>query len=140
MKMTERSPCHPQPRKKSAGLILLLVLSLLAMPGHLSAQQPIPKRMGGMNYKAVFEAPPRNVPTKSMPDGPLLGNGDVGVVLAGPPEAQRFHIGKNDFWTRHPGNASIITVGTVSLFIPELQGASYHQEQNLATAQVDGTF
>ena len=127
-------------RKKPAGLILLLVLSLLAMPGHLSAQQPIPKRMGGMNYKAVFEAPPRNVPTKSMPDGPLLGNGDVGVVLAGPPEAQRFHIGKNDFWTRHPGNASIITVGTVSLFIPELQGASYHQEQNLATAQVEGTF
>ena len=39
-----------------------------------------------------------------MPDGPLLGNGDVGVVLAGPPEAQVFYIGKNDFWTRFQGD------------------------------------
>ena len=35
-----------------------------------------------MNYNAVFTAPPQNVPTYYMPDGPLLGNGDVGVALA----------------------------------------------------------
>ncbi|MFO1521161.1 MAG: LamG-like jellyroll fold domain-containing protein [Kiritimatiellia bacterium] len=88
----------------------------------------------------VFTAPPRNVPTRGMPDGPLLGNGDVGVVLAGPPEAQRFHIGKNDFWTNTPGQAKIITVGRIELEIPGLRGASYRQEQDLAKAEVRGTF
>jgi hypothetical protein len=77
-----------------------------------------------MDYKAVFNAPPGGVPTQAMPDGPLLGNGDMGVVPAGPPEAQRFHIGKNDFWTRTRGDAKVITVGTVKLFISALQGAS----------------
>lgn len=42
-----------------------------------------------MDYTAAFTAPPRAVPTRGMPDGPLLGNGDVGVVLAGPPEAEK---------------------------------------------------
>jgi len=93
-----------------------------------------------MNYSAVFDAPPADVPTHAMPGGPLLGNGDIGVVLAGPPESQRFHIGKNDFWTRHPGDAKVITVGAVTLSIPALQGASYRQEQDLVRAEVRGTF
>ncbi len=97
-------------------------------------------RVVSMNYTAVFDAPPKNVPTKAMPDGPLLGNGDVGVAMAGPPEAQRFHIGKNDFWTRQPGDAKVITVGAVTLSIPALQGARYRQEQDLAHAEVRGTF
>ena len=75
-----------------------------------------------------------------MPDGPLLGNGDVGVVLAGPPEAQCFYIGKNEFGRRNYGDASVMTVGRVSLGIPALRGASYHQEQSLALAEVRGTF
>ena len=91
-------------------------------------------------HTAVFTAPPRRVPTPAMPDGPLLGNGDVGVVLAGPPEAQVFHIGKNDFWTRHPADARIVTVGRVDLRMPGLAGASYRQEQDLARAEVRGVF
>ena len=93
-----------------------------------------------MDYTGVFTAPPRHVPTRGMPDGPLLGNGDVGVVLAGPPEAQVFYLGKNDFWTRHPANAKVINVGRVELNLPALQGATYRQEQDLARAEVRGTF
>ena len=89
-------------------------------------------------HLAVFTAPPQRVPTQGMPDGPLVGNGDVGVALAGPPEAQRFHLGKNDFWRRN--DASVIAVGTIHLQIPALQGASYRQEQDLARAEVRGTF
>ena len=73
-----------------------------------------------------------------MPDGPLLGNGDLGAVLGGPPEEQRFFLGKNDFWRR--SDISMETIGTVSLSIPDLKGASYHQEQDLAHAEVRGTF
>jgi hypothetical protein len=91
-------------------------------------------------HTAVFSQPPKHVPTQGMPDGPLLGNGDVGVALAGPPEAQRFHIGKNDFWRRNPADASVMTVGSVMLAIPALKGASYRQEQDLARAEVRGTF
>lgn len=101
---------------------------------------------GAVDHTFVFTAPPRHVPTRGMPDGPLLGNGDVGVVLAGPPEAQRLHIGKNDFWTTFQGQpnarvqSKILTVGRLELAIPELRGASYRQEQDLAKAEVRGTF
>ena len=91
-------------------------------------------------HVAVFTEPPKHVPTQGMPDGPLLGNGDVGVALAGPPEAQRFYIGKNDFWRRNHADASITAVGVVSLSIPALRGATYRQEQDLARAEVRGTF
>jgi len=89
-------------------------------------------------HVAVFLAPPTQIPTLGMPDGPLLGNGDVGVVLAGPPEDQRFCIGKNDFWRRN--DASVEAVGTVELSIPDLKDASYRQEEDLAHAEVRGTF
>jgi len=91
-----------------------------------------------MDYSAEFDAPPQNIPTTEMPSGPLLGNGEVGVVLAGPPEAQLFYIGKNDFWSR--SQLSVKTVGSVELSIPALSGATYHQEQSLARAEVRGTF
>ncbi len=75
-----------------------------------------------------------------MPDGPLLGNGDVGAVLAGPPDAQLFYIAKTDFWTRTPADAKVINVGRLELNIPALVGATYRQEQDMARAEVRGTF
>lgn len=93
-----------------------------------------------MDYTAIFTAPPRNVPTSGMPDGPLLGNGDVGVVLAGLPETQMFYIGKNDCWVRTPDSGKAVAVGHVELRIPALQGATYRQEQDFARAEVRGTF
>jgi len=92
-----------------------------------------------MNYNAVFTAPPQNVPTYYMPDGPLLGNGDVGVALAGPPEEQRFYIGKNDWWGYGDGSRAM-PAGGLTLAIAELKGASYRQEQDLALAEVRGSF
>ena len=50
-------------------------------------------------------APPKAVPSPKAVDGPLLGNGDVGVVLAVDPARARgsrlvlaYYISKNDFW------------------------------------------
>jgi hypothetical protein len=89
-------------------------------------------------YKGVFGQPPRYGSTRGNSDGPLLGNGDVGVVIAGAPEDQLFYIGKNDFWDY--GKKNPVTVGGVSVRMPALQGAAYHQEQILADAEVRGTF
>jgi hypothetical protein len=61
-------------------------------------------------------------------NGPLLGNGHVGVELSGTPEQQRFHIAKNDFWTHNSGKIldcpRALTVGGVSLEFPELKDAA----------------
>ncbi|MCX6880399.1 MAG: hypothetical protein NTW21_42325 [Verrucomicrobia bacterium] len=91
-----------------------------------------------MDYTAVFDAPPQHVPTSYMPDGPLLGNGDLGVAIGGPPQEQSFFLGKNDSWQCKP--AKVISVGMVRLHVPALQQASYRQEQDLARAEVRGTF
>ncbi len=92
-----------------------------------------------MDYTAVFTAPPKNIPTYYMPDGPLLGNGDLGIALAGAPEVQRFYIGKNDWWGYGDGSRAM-PVGGLTLAIAELKGASYWQEQDLALAEVRGAF
>lgn len=97
-------------------------------------------RADSMDYSAVFLAPPTNVPTKAMPDGPLLGNGDLGVTLAGPPELQSFYIGKNDFWVGDSNSFHVTSVGCLQVSIPDLQGASYRQDQPLLQAEVRGQF
>lgn len=117
---------------------LLSSLALVWAFGSAHAADAAPNCVA--KHTGLFTHPPRQVPTRGMPDGPLLGNGDVGVTLAGPPEAQAFYLGKNDFWTRHRGDAKVINVGRLELSIPALQGASYRQEQDLARAEVRGTF
>lgn len=89
-------------------------------------------------HTAIFKEPARHVPTNGMVDGPLMGNGDVGVVVAGPPESQMFYIGKNDFWRRN--DASVIAVGSIRFGMNALAGATFQQEQDMARAEVRGTF
>ena len=89
-------------------------------------------------YPGVFTSPPGRVPHNLVVDGPILGNGDVGVVLGGPPEQQTFYVGKNDFWSY--SLRRILTVGGVTVHAPALAGASYRQEQDTAHAEVRGTF
>lgn len=90
------------------------------------------------HHKGIFTSPPKIVPTIRSVDGPIMGNGDVGVVMAGNPESQLFYIGKNDFWSH--SRKVIMTVGGVRIRIPALQGAGYCQEQKLLEAEVNGRF
>jgi len=45
-------------------------------------------------YKGIFTSPPRKVPSLFTPDGPIAGNGDLGIVYGGPPEKQCFYFSK----------------------------------------------
>lgn len=113
----------------------------------------------------VFTAPPILLPTRKIPDGPLLGNGDLGVAIGGVverlkyfglgepgganvtvrsisptncPERQRFWISKNDFWKTksiYP-NAHPAPIGGIDITIPALVNGQYRAEQILATAEV----
>ena len=93
-------------------------------------------------YKAVFHQPPNAVPARDYFDGPLLGNGDLGVVIGGLPEKQQFWISKCDFWRAMPRYPLFtpVNVGCLEVSIPALHGAEYYAEQGLATAEVIQTF
>jgi len=116
-------------------------------------------------HSGVFEAPPVLIPTRKLPDGPLLGNGDLGVAIGAVterlryhglgeeggarvttrtttptqcPERHRFWIAKTDFWktkTIYP-NAHPCPIATLDLNIPALFNGVYRAEQRLETAEV----
>lgn len=52
------------------------------------------------SYTAEFDRPPFRTPCSQVPDGPLCGNGDIGVAAAAAPEQGTvdFYLGKNDIW------------------------------------------
>jgi len=85
----------------------------------------------------VMTKPPAHIPSGTVVDGPILGNGDVGVAIGGPPEQQQFYLGKNDFWSQQ---ASPMTVGGIQLNIPGLSDAIYREEEDLFHAEVRGAF
>jgi len=94
------------------------------------------------SYTNEFVAPPQLTPRDRSVDGPLLGNGDMGVVIGGPPEALAFYLCKNDFWRlKHQyGESCPLPLGHLAITIPGLQGASYHVTQDLYTATTTGVF
>jgi alpha-L-fucosidase 2 len=89
-----------------------------------------------------FRQPPGLTPRDRSVDGPLLGNGDMGVAIGGPPAALEFYLCKNDFWRlQHQyGESSPLPLGHLSIALPGLEGASYHVTQDLLTATTTGVF
>ena len=87
-------------------------------------------------YKTVFNAPPGGVPSRDSAGGPLLGNGDLGAVISGKPEAQRFWISKNNFWRLKDGHrqGGPRLFGGLEINIPALAGGTYLVEQQLYPA------
>lgn len=85
----------------------------------------------------VFNTP-AGEPTTKMARGPLLGNGDVGVMQAGAADQLIYYIGKNDFWTQK--HQAPIAVGQVRITTPELAGASFKVEQDMRLAEIRGSY
>ncbi|MEO5715154.1 MAG: LamG-like jellyroll fold domain-containing protein [Luteolibacter sp.] len=86
----------------------------------------------------TFSAPANGIPTAKMVDGPLLGNGDVGVTISGNPDALCFHIGKNDFWGQQ--SQSPMAVGQIRVLAPALAGAPYKATGDMRRARWTGDF
>ncbi len=93
-------------------------------------------------YKTVMEHPPGRVPSRDIVDGPLLGNGDLGAVISGNPEAQRFWISKNNFWRLKDGHrqGGPRLFGGLEIDIPALVGGTYHVEQDIYPAITTARF
>jgi alpha-L-fucosidase 2 len=118
--------------------ILMIVIILM----NLGCRQ----KKAGMDYiskyKGVFTTPPSVVPTLFATDGPIAGNGDVGIVYTGNPESQRFYFSKNDFWRSKPGypDGAINLVGGLDILADSLEGASYYVEQHIDHATINALF
>ena len=108
-------------------------------PLMVEIDNPIPP---GVKLKATFTSPPIMVPTRKVVDGPIIGNGDVGVVLSGPPAKQRFWISKNDFWKAKPvyPNSGPRPIGGIEIDIPALDGGSYEVNQMMENGTLIGRF
>ncbi|MEI7955085.1 MAG: hypothetical protein WCJ66_07955, partial [Verrucomicrobiota bacterium] len=87
-------------------------------------------------YQAVFDAPPGGVPSRDSAHGPLLGNGDVGAVISGQPEAQRYWLSKNNFLKLKDGHRTggPRPFGGLEINIAALAGGTYRVEQDLFPA------
>jgi len=89
-------------------------------------------------YTGVWNSPSKDVYSGRTQDTPMLGNGDVGVIIGGNADEISFYIGKNEWWSLVEGRCK--PVGRVVMSIPEMSGASYFLEQDIAKAEVCGLF
>ncbi len=115
-------------------IIVLLKTTEAGSQTHMAA--PVPAIVA--SHKIYFTGPAHYMPTKKMTDAPLLGNGDIGVAIAGNPDSLSFYMGKNDFWGVQI--ASPMTVGKIQLIIPSLAGANYQAECDMHHAFWQGFF
>ncbi len=81
---------------------------------------------------------PVGEPTQFMPSGPLLGNGDVGVMQSGPAAQLTYYIGKNDFWSIK--YQAPIAVGQLRIRTPALQGAKFQTVSDMRLAEIRGDY
>lgn len=85
------------------------------------------------SHTAVFDRPPRRTPSFKTVDGPITGNGDIGLTVSGPPGNQRYWISKNDFWKSGPDfhQCGPSLIGGIDVRTSGLPGASYRVRQVL---------
>ena len=51
-----------------------------------------------MVHKHIIREKSKSIPSKRMPDGAVLGNGDLSAIWAGRPDRVELYIAKVDFW------------------------------------------
>ena len=128
------------------GAVVAVFLASAAICGARENQLPVPqpdslKRGPELvsSIKGTYTAPPKSIPTGKMAGGPVVGNGDLGVVMGGPADHLTLYLGKNDFFGVIKGGMA--AVGSLNLSIPELKEAtSYLLEQNIGPARITGSF
>jgi hypothetical protein len=93
-------------------------------------------------YRSVWTTPPGRTPANHSVDGPLMGNGDMGVCLGGSGEALRFYLSKNDFWRlkSQAGKTSSKVFGYLDIVTDALKGGSYQVQQSICDGVTTGTF
>jgi fibronectin type 3 domain-containing protein len=74
----------------------------------------------------------------TMVNAPVVGNGDLGLMIGGAANSLNFVVGKADFWGVQHG--VIMPVGKLVLNASALSGSSYSLIENVGAATVTGAF
>ncbi len=94
-------------------------------------------------YKAIVHSSTKGTPSKTIVDGPLMGNGDMGVCISSIDNGQRFWLCKNDFWKLahdyRTGPSGPRVFGGLDVKLPEYGGGS-PSEQRLYEAVTVSTY
>ncbi len=120
----------------SAALITLPAIGATLLLGNDVTEQQAAAVV--QKYHGVFAVPPSQVDSPLSTDAPLLGNGDLGAAIMGNLDAMTFILGKNEFWSLKEGRVKAL--GRLNILVPAMAGASYRMEENIASANVTGTF
>jgi hypothetical protein len=113
-------------------VVAMLMVASRAYVASSSAGEPI---VGRQSF--VINGPAGGA-SGAMAGGPLMGNGDVGVMLSGPAEELIFYIGKNDSWGRL--SQSVMAVGQLRIMTPALQGAALKTKVDMQHAELCGEY
>lgn len=92
-------------------------------------------------YDGIFDRAPEKTPCEKVPDGPMFGNGDIGVVAGGSSDTLTFWLSKNDFWNyaathSQEAKGGIRGLACFSLGSYCLKGGAFSARQKISTAQV----
>lgn len=93
-------------------------------------------------HKTRFSLPPKRIPITTATDAPVMGNGQLGIAIGGPPELQTFYFSRNDFWRFKSSydESYPLTAGRLTVAIESIKGASYFIEQDMFTASTHASF
>ena len=95
-----------------------------------------------------WTSPPKDVVTKRLTRGAILGNGDVGATVGGDLSTLVFYIAKSDFWSSEiklfedsKKDPAPLPIGGISIKIKnQPHAANYLLEQDVVNAEVRSTF
>jgi hypothetical protein len=120
-------------------VVLLLAISSVAIAAEpqSSATSP-PEGIRIVGTHSIVLDHPQGGPDRGMAGGPLIGNGDLGVMQSGPAENLIFYIGKNDFWCVR--TQSVTPVGQVRIATPALEGATFKATVDMQLAEIRGEY
>ena len=121
-----------KPLKNVLCVVAMLMVASRACGASSSAGEPIVGR------QSFVIAGPAGGASGAMAGGPIMGNGDVGVMLSGPAEELIFYIGKNDSWGRL--SQSVMAVGQLRIMTPALQGAALKTKVDMQHAELCGEY
>ena len=117
-------------------MVALLVIARSSFGQTIPNANTMGPALAGNVHGSYTSAPGLGSPTTV--NAPVVGNGDMALIIGGQATSLTFDVGKADFWGVEHG--VIMPVGSLVLSASALSGSSYSLVQNVGPATVTGRF
>ena len=123
-------------------MVFTLVSVAIPMPAKASEQDDDWAEIQSVlnNCVGTYNGVNNNIVTSDMPDGPIMGNGNVGVVTASDNNLERSYITTTDFWNGSHNQAQPLPIGAVNIYASNSSGSGVLQQQDMLNAEVRTTL